>query len=112
MKKIITLLFAIVALAAQTGLEPVTLAWDYPAAELKGTAFNIYHSQDPALPLNQWQKVASVQETNLCRLSIVPGAHFFTATASNFWGESQFSNIASTPAVPRSDGNLRIRRGD
>lgn len=91
--------------------EPVTLQWDYPSNEIAGITFRIYHSTDATAPLSQWQLLATVPETNRVSIEVIPGAHFFVGTASNFWGESVFSNTAYTPDVPRAGVNFRIRRG-
>jgi hypothetical protein len=73
--------------------------------------FKLYHSTDPAVPLAQWTPLTNIAGTNLSvTLNIEPGVHCFFLTASNWWGESDPSNVASTPAPPRS-GNLTIRRG-
>lgn len=100
------------ALATLSTNEPVTLAWDYPAAEVTpDLKFNLYHSDDPALPLQKWVLLTSVSGTNLTvTVRIEPGRHFFYLTAQNWWGESNPSNVASTPAPPRC-GTLVIRRG-
>lgn len=90
----------------------VTLEWDYPAADLPGMTFNVYHSTNAALPLASWPRLASVQGTNRLPLTVTPGPNLFVMTASNFWGESDFSNVATTPGTPRSDVNLKVRKGN
>ena len=90
----------------------VTLAWDYPASELStNLCFKLYHSVNPAQPLAQWTPITNVAGTNLSvTIQVDVGVHFFFLTASNWWGESDPSNVASTPLPPRS-GVLTIRRG-
>ena len=92
--------------------DTVTLAWDYPLAELTtNLTFKLYHSTNPAIPPTQWTPFTNIVGTNLsAALSIDVGVHFFFLTASNWWGESDPSNVASTPPPPRS-GVLVIRRG-
>ena len=99
-------------LADTPGSDTVTLVWDYPSAELNtNLTFKLYHSINPTLPLAQWTPFTNIAGTNLSvALSIDVGVHFFFLTASNWWGESDPSNVASTPAPPRS-GVLMIRRG-
>ena len=107
------LLAPVSPLSADTpGSDTVTLAWDYPSAELNtNLTFKLYHSTNPTLPLAQWMPFTNIAGTNLSvALSINVGVHFFFLTASNWWGESDPSNVASTPAPPRS-GVLVIRRG-
>lgn len=110
MKKLFLFLpLMVISLRAQA-LVPVTLAWDYPPAELTNITFKVYHSTSIALPLTNWVVLTNAISTNQVQVSIAPGVHFFSVTASNFWGESTFSNIASTPALPRSDANLKVQR--
>ncbi len=84
--------------------EPVTLCWEYPAAEqTPDLHFRVYHSTNPDLPLYKWTPLTNTAGTN-CSITVPVerGRHFFYITASNWWGESDPSNIASTPAPPRS----------
>ena len=76
-------------------LQTVTVSWDYPAEQL-GTdlTFKIYHTTDLSVPVTNWTVVANVMGTNLStKLPLVPGAHFYTVTASNAAGESNFATI-------------------
>lgn|SRR3990167_7444759 len=101
------------ALAATPPSGRVILAWDYPTNEL-GTnlTFRLYGSSNITTPLTNWTVLTNVVGTNLSvTVQIQPGVYFFALTASNFWMESDFSNVASTPALPRSDSKLGITRG-
>jgi len=106
---------AAVAIAASlpSGPTPITLAWDYPAADLStGLVFRVYHTTTITTPVANWAVITNVAGTNLSvTLTVTPGARFYVVTASNFWGESDPSNVASTPELPRSDVNLRLRKG-
>lgn len=108
MKTLIALLLSCAALLGQQIDGRVTLEFDYPTNEIAGMTFKAYHTTSLQ---SSWQHVATVESTNRFQLTVVPGENFFVCTASNFWGESSFSNVASTPALPRSDVILRIRRG-
>ena len=106
---------ALAALAA--GLNPsgrVRLAWDYPTNELStNLVFRLYTSTNSMLEATNWTVLTNVVGTNLSvDIRIVPGERFFFLTASNFWGESFLSNIASTPALPRADLKPTITRAD
>ncbi len=47
--------------------------------------------------------------TNYFALSLVPSNYTFAVTASNGWGESDFSNLASTPPLPSTPvSNVRL----
>jgi hypothetical protein len=111
MKKYICLipLLLLTARAQATTNQLVTLEWDYPPAELNQVTFTVYHSTDLSIPVKQWQPIGSLSGTNRVAVSIVPGVNYFTVSASNFWAEV-FSNVASTPPLPRSDVNLRVKR--
>ena len=92
--------------------EVVTLAWDYPSAEVTNiAAFKVYQSEDVSRPLREWPLLTNVSGALQVSFLLEPGRHFFFVTASNFWGESDPSNVASTPALPRS-GVVSIRRGN
>lgn len=109
----------------------VSLSWTYPTNKITcGLGFNIYDATDITTPWEQWPIAASVAATNFApyqatfdgtnwvatnltvRLDIQPGAYFFVATASNFWGETSItSNVVSTPPAPLAiNDSLRIRK--
>lgn len=96
-------------LYAQSFDGKITLQWDAP---VQGVTFNVYHSPDATAPVSTWQRLTNVVGTNRATVTVIPGEHYFIVTASNFWGESGPSNIASTPAVPPEVGSsLKISRG-
>ena len=107
----ILLLCAIAGLALGAVPTLITLAWDYTVSDITpDMIFKIYHSTDVAA--TNWPLMTNVSPPALSvQLTILPGAHFFYATASNFWGESDPSNIAKTPGTARNPTNLTIRRG-
>ncbi|SRR5258705_9814621 len=110
LKTITLLLLHPFSVYAQTAIDGrVTLEFDYPASEIPGTTFKAYLSTNLLSP---WTHIATVVGTNRIPLTVTPGVNFFVCTASNFWGESDFSTVASTPALPRSDVHLTIRRGN
>ena len=89
----------------------VTLQWDkYPTNQISpDLILKVYSSTNLAIPLSSWPLVATVNPTNVTvTLPIDAHQRFYVMTASNWWGESDFGNVASTPAPPRSDLNLRI----
>lgn len=104
----------LLAVAASPPSGRVRLAWDYEPTELStNLTFVLRHSTSIATPLTNWLVLTNVVGTNLTiEVQITPGQHYFVLTASNFWGESDFSNVAGTPPLPRSAVNLRVARGD
>lgn len=115
MKRMFILLLGIfsvgLGLVATPGVyrKTVTLGWDFPPGLDTNCVVNIYGSTDASLPLTQWAWRTNVPypQTNVS-LPIFPSRQFFVATCSNYWGESDFSNVATTPGLPRSDINLRV----
>lgn len=87
--------------------ESVSLAWDYPTNELNGVTFRLKWTTNVAL--TNWVTIATTTNTTV-RVDVPKGVNFFACTASNFWGESFFSNIASTPPVVRTNVSLNISR--
>lgn len=119
MKTKLTLLLLLLAwpVLAQQAPKAVTLEWDYPAQMLTNTSlsFRLRHSLSIETPKELWAVVTNVPAPlTRVTIAIVPGEHFFVLTAvdsSNFWLESDFSNVASTPSPPLS-GILHIRLGE
>lgn len=107
----------------------VSLVWNYPVAALStDTVFVFYATNNLAAPLASWPYFTNVWATNYTDANLnptnldgtngvfrlpfltLPGQGFYTGKATNLWGESDFSTVASTPPVPRSDANLRLTR--
>jgi hypothetical protein len=89
----------------------ITLAWDLPADLDASTVTKIYTSDTLATPPASWSVLTNVAwPQSTVSFMVLPARHYYVATCSNFWGESDFSNVASTPAEPRG-GSLWIRRG-
>jgi hypothetical protein len=111
------LLISAMVLSAGMLNEPkgkVTLAWDYPTNELsRDLTFLIRRSTNISIPMTNWTVIARVVGTNMqATVFVTPGVNFFVCTASNLWGESDFSNVVSMPGLPRSDVNLVILRAE
>lgn len=109
-----TLIITNILTAAIAPQQKIRLAYDYPTNELStNLTFKLYESTNLNTPLNEWKVLTNVIGTNTyIDLLVVPGQHFFALTSSNMWGESPFSNIASTPNLPRSLTNLTIQKID
>lgn len=92
------------------GIGTVNLVADYPTNDITpDMVFKWYLSRDITTPMSNWVVVATTTNPAI-RLPVTAGVNFFAITASNFWGESDFSNVASTPALPRSDVTLKVSR--
>jgi hypothetical protein len=106
----------------------VTFVWEYESAYLEtNLVFRLYESTNITRPVANWTMIASINGiqalgtntigTNLIStlrlpVQVTPGAHFFSMTASNFWGSADFSNVVSTPALPRDDVQWRVERAN
>lgn len=104
-------LVAVASLAAPGNLRTnATVEWQYPETELStNLTFKLYSTTNVAQPTAEWPLLTTVVGTNLqVTVPIDAAQRFFVLTASNWWGESDFSNVASTPVLPRSDVTVRI----
>jgi len=89
-----------------------TLSWNYPTAELNSNLlFKIRGTTNLSLAKTNWPIIANVVGTTTnTTVQISPGAYYFTMSVSNLWGETAFSNVEATPALPRSDFTVRVIR--
>lgn len=107
MKKLLALLALCLCLAAQAEPPPITLEWDY-SDPVPPDLFTLYVSDSPNTPFGTWRifmdipgrDVMTGQTANQVIIHLTPGRYCFYITASNFWGESEPSNVACTPFVP------------
>ena len=99
------LLLAFTASAQETNTTKITLAWDVPKESLGSNAsVQVYSSTNIAAPLKTWAIITNVPATtNVIQIQVIPGKAFYACTFSNFWGISDFSNVAGTPAPVRGD---------
>jgi hypothetical protein len=99
------LLGACIASAQDTNTAKITLAWDVPKEALGTNAsVQVYCSTNITAPLKTWAIITNVPATtNVLQIQVNPGRAFYTATFSNFWGVSDFSNVAGTPLPVRGD---------
>jgi hypothetical protein len=102
------LLMAMPLLAAP---QQIKLAWDWDAngQNLAECSFRIYQTTNVSAPLTNWVMVTNVTGTNaftgsnyMVPLMVVPAQYFWTVTVSNFWSESDTSNVVNAPPVPLS----------
>ncbi len=102
---------AVLALPTPPPTGRLVLSWDYDEGDLEtNLLFTIYWSTNAGIPMTNWTVLNTVVGTNAAKVQVKPGANFFSVTASNLWGESPFSEVASTPALPRTDSKIRITR--
>lgn len=114
---LLTAALVIRVLAAGTNTQNVVLAWNDTnnfKAGITSMTYRVYGSTNVGLPMASWSALATVRSTNVgtnaisVSLPVIPGAWFFTVTASNFW-ESDFPPAVSTPPVPTAITNLGIK---
>ena len=70
----------------------------------------MYASSDPSINTTNWPVLISVPGT-VTNVSLVmtPQMRFYAVTASNYWGESDFSNVAWTPPRPSDEVQLWVK---
>ena len=114
MKTILFLLSALSCLGQSllAAPRPVTFVWTPPTNGVPDI-YVLYQTTNLFQPLTNWAPILTIPGTNTtCQLTLIPGAYCFTMTASNFWGESPFSNLAGTPAPIGAGSGLRVRLSD
>lgn len=110
----------IFALALTAWSQSAILEWQYSSntiwsAQQMGQPFwfKLYGTNQLGSPAANWQLVVAQPATNFTVVNydgtnntyaytspIAPGQFFYTATASNFWGETGFSNTSGVPTLP------------
>lgn len=110
----------IFALCLSAWSQSATLEWQYSSNALWSASqigqpfsFKIYGTNQLGLPAANWEVIVAQPATNFPVVAydgtnqtfaytspIAPGQFFYTATASNFWGESGFSNTSGVPSLP------------
>lgn len=107
---------------------PIVLSFDYPTNGmdtnlvfvLRGTT-NVgtatpwpVETTIPAMPFwtNAWAlPVNGTNYTITFTNQTIPDIHFWYVTATNFWGESDPSNVLGLPPLPTNTKNLKAARG-
>ena len=121
MKKLFLLVTVAVALvaglneanAATFTNKNVSLEFDYPALDLTpDLAVYVYTNSSLLVPVSNWQVAAVV--TNVAAANKIPivlhlPRSYFVLQASNVWGLSDFSEVASA-VPPRSDIKPKLSR--
>lgn len=103
------LLLFVAALAAPGDKRyTVGLAWDvydWGEASPTNSGFILYEQAG-----TNWLPVvaAPAAASTLTLTGVSPGRHTYALTATNYWGESDLSNPATTPRYPGKPINLRI----
>jgi len=94
--------------AAEKGVfrDHISLVWDYRTNNLPETVVRIYGSSDLTVPMKAWPIITMVTGETHVTFNTVPDHWFFAVTASNWWGESSFSNVLEIPEPPSSDIKL------
>lgn len=112
----IIILLIILAVLSADGAPPgslrtnITLQIDYPTNQLStNLVFKIYSTTNLALAVSSWPLEKTFVGTNTTfTLPIIASQRFYVMTSSNWWGESDFSNVAQTPPLPLDVVNLRL----
>jgi hypothetical protein len=104
--------FLVVSLKSQPGVirTNVTLTWltnvNTPSPDF---IYKLYSTTNLSVSLTNWPIYATFSGTNTgITLPIDSNQRWFVLTASNWWGETFFSNVTNTPPILRYDLNLRL----
>lgn len=102
---LLSLLLLLCPQAGSSSTNLITLAWDVPKEALGTNAsVQVYSSTNIVAPLKTWSIVTNIPATtNVIQIQVTPGKAFYAATFSNFWGISDFSNVAGTPPLISGD---------
>lgn len=103
MKRKVTILLLLLACPVLLA-DLIKLTWDDNNPAEKVTGYNVYEKVG-----TNWVRIGSTTNT-LYILDVIPGAHTFSVTATNFWRESPFSVPASTPLDCTSPVGLMIQK--
>lgn len=115
-------LVALAVFAAQPSGN-VILGWNYPTNSMSpDLVFQVRGNNNLSGSVTNWPIITNVPGplmttivgTNYAcqaQVQIQPGQFYFAIVASNWWGQADPSNVASTPPLPRSDEVLTITRG-
>ena len=108
----LTLLCCLLGVAAGTNQTSLRLVWDPPSDGYStNSSYQVYHSTNITTPLTNWALLTNLIATSsTVKVQVIPGPHLFAITHSNIWGVSDFSPVAATPALPRSDVSIQISR--
>jgi hypothetical protein len=116
MKKLLTsfsagLIGIVLLVQAGTPSGNVEFSWTNTNAPGLVQAFCLYWSPSATVPMSNWTKIATIPPTQLTyATNIQVGENYFAMTCSNWWGESPFSLVVSTPALPSSQLGFGIKR--
>jgi hypothetical protein len=59
--------------------------------------------------MTNWPVIAVINGTNrTAKVQLAPGRYWFAMTASNWWGESDFSEVLEVKGPPLSDAKLSL----
>lgn len=120
MKKLMlaaAVVLGLVAAARERGewKDYVVIRWEYEDKQYPELSyatnlwFRLFAHTNIAEPMANWPLIAVINGTNRqAKVQLAPGHYWFTMTASNWWGESVFSNVAEVYGPPSSDSKLSI----
>jgi hypothetical protein len=113
MKKLLILasLFATLVASAQLKTN-ISLTWTYPGS-IEGITFYIYGTSNVTLNITNWPVLYTASNTlSLVKPMQAPPSQWFYATkASNSWGLSSFTPVATLEAGPLATGTLSATPG-
>lgn len=99
------------SIAASPPVVSVTFTWVDTNAPGQVDAYYIYTTFNPGVPKSNWTMFAAIPAgTNQFQTNVTAGQAYYAMTCSNFWGETPFSMVVSTPALLSAQAQVGIRR--
>lgn len=87
----------------------VHLVWDFNPPDENVITYRIYEKINAnAGPIYVLVGTVASNVNSLILSNVAPGKHIYVGTASNYWGESLYSDEASTANTNSKPKNLRI----
>lgn len=110
-KLILGLLALTICVGISQSLKSITFAWNYDVAnESPDLVFQLRYSATVDAPI-PWPIIATIPGSNRTyTVSLPPGRGYYYLTAGNIWGESEPSNMVTTPPPPQSNLGLTVGR--
>jgi hypothetical protein len=91
---------------------PVVLGWDYPESTDTTLGFVLLHSTTTNTAMTNWTRLATAgREARKIEVTVARGVNYFSMIATNFWWDSDPSNVTNTPELTVKMGDFKVKKG-
>lgn len=104
MHKLKQIALVVLLFAFSTNAADITLKWDASPVEDKVLGYCFYQSTGT----NAFQKIAFTTNTTITLTNYIPAQYRWKVTATNMWGESDFSEEIVTPKPASIPQNFKL----